>query len=148
MKFEIKNIEEKDKAEIISMMEEFYSSNAVFTNGSYEIFNNDIENCIKDNPYIEGYVFSNNDGILGYAMIAKSFSTEFGKPCIWYEDLYLKKNYRGFGIIPEFVKYIENKYPDCIYRLEAEKENEHACYVYKKLGFEQLPYIEMKKGNK
>ncbi len=148
MKFEIRHMQKQDKDEILVMMKEFYNSPAVHTNGSEEIFKNDIENCINENPYLEGFVFIKNEEILGYAMIAKSFSTEFGKQCIWYEDLYLKKQYRGFGIIPNFVKYIEKIYPNCIYRLEAEKGNKHAFHVYNKLGFEELPYIEMKKENK
>ena len=78
-------------------------------------------------------------------MIAKSFSTEFGKPCIWIEDIYIKKEYRGFGIGSRFLKYIEEKHPDCVLRLEVEAENERAVNVYKKCGFEVIPYMEMKK---
>ena len=42
--------------EVIEMMRIFYASAAVHTNGSEEIFLNDVENCINDNPYLEGYV--------------------------------------------------------------------------------------------
>ena len=47
----------EDKADVLDMMRVFYSSEAVLSNGSEEIFLNDIENCIGDNPYLEGYVF-------------------------------------------------------------------------------------------
>ena len=47
--------------------------------------------------------------ILGYAMIAKSFSTEFGKPCMWIEDLYIREAYRGTGLGSKFLDYIEAK---------------------------------------
>lgn len=140
----IREMTSKDKLEVLSMMKEFYSSDAVSTNGSDEIFNNDFDNCINNNPYLKGFVFYSNNTIGGYAMIAKSFSTEFGKPCIWFEDLYLKPEFRGFGIIPSFIKYIKQNYPECIYRLEVEKENTHAVHVYKKQGFSELPYTEMK----
>ena len=43
--------------QILAMMKEFYVSDAVFTNGSDEIFENDFQNCVNDNPYLEGYVF-------------------------------------------------------------------------------------------
>lgn len=132
-----------DKAEILSMMREFYSSDAVFTNGSDEIFEKDFNACVDNNPYIEGYVFSVATYIVGYGMIAKSFSTEFGKACIWFEDLYIKKDFRGFGIVPKFIEYIKQKYPECIFRLEVEAENSHAVHVYTKKGFKQLPYTEM-----
>lgn len=145
MDFQIRLMQPKDKAEVISMMEVFYASDAVSTNGSPEIFEKDFDTCTGNSPYLEGYVFCCGDVILGYAMIAKSFSTEFGKPCIWLEDLYLKEEYRGQGVIPKFFVYIETEYNDSILRLEVEDENLHAVHVYKKCGFSKLPYTEMKK---
>lgn len=142
-----RHIETKDKLEILTMMKEFYESNAVSTNGSPQIFENDFNNCINNSPYLEGFVFCSGDNILGYAMLAKTFSTEFGKPCIWFEDLYLKKEYRGKGIIKNFFKHIENSYKGSILRLEVESNNFHAIHVYEKSGFKELPYTEMKKEN-
>jgi len=78
-------------------------------------------------------------------MIAKSFSTEFGKPCIWIEDLYLKEEYRGVGIGSSFFQYLEKEYPNTIMRLEVEEDNTRAVAVYRKNGYETLPYMEMKK---
>ena len=134
-----------DKETVLAMMRTFYTSPAVLSNGSEEIFAADIDNCVNDNPYLEGYIFENGGNILGYGMIAKSFSTEFGKPCIWIEDIYLQEQYRNGGIGSAFLKFIEQKYPGCIFRLEAEAENARAIHVYKKCGFEVLPYLELKK---
>lgn len=145
MEFVIRKFFSEDREEILTMMQEFYSSDAVSTNGSLEIFNNDFDNCINSSPYLEGFALCKEKEILGYAMIAKSFSTEFGKPCVWLEDLYLKKDYRDHGIIPKFISYIEEKYPNTILRLEVEEENTHAMHVYNKCGFEKLPYSELKK---
>ena len=141
----IRLMEEKDRAVVLDMMRTFYTSPAVLTDGSEEIYNADIDNCVNDSPYLEGYIFEDNDIVLGYAMVAKSFSTEFGRPCIWIEDLYLKEGYRGNGIGSRFFKYIEKKYPGSIFRLEAEEDNKIAIHVYKKAGFDVLPYVEMKK---
>ena len=141
----IRLIQEKDKPCVIEMMREFYSSPAVFTNGSEQIFEADVDNCIAKSPYLEGYVFEKEGIILGYAMIAKSFSTEFGKPCIWIEDLYLKPKYRKMGIGNEFLSYIETKYPNALFRLEVEEENQGAMHLYQKHGYQILPYTEMKK---
>ena len=134
------------REEVLEMMRTFYASPAVLTNGSEEIFAADFENCVNDSPYLEGYVFEEDNKILGYAMLAKSFSTEFGKPCIWIEDIYIKSEYRGKGIGGSFFEYIGEKYNGYLFRLEAEEENERAVAVYKKCGFEVLPYLEMKKG--
>ena len=141
----IRKMVRDDKDMIINMMRVFYASPAVLSNGSEEIFEADVENCVNDSPYLEGFVFEENGEVQGYGMIAKSFSTEFGKPCIWVEDLYLKAEYRGLGIGTKFFEYLEQNYTDCIFRLEVEEENERAIRVYKKNGFDILPYMEMKK---
>ncbi len=130
-----------------AMMRVFYASPAVSTNGSEEIFQNDIEACVSDNPYAEGFVFWEDAKVVGYAMLAKSFSTEFGLPCIWIEDLYFLEAYRGRGFGSAFFSYVSEAYPDCILRLEVEEENEVAVHTYRKNGFDTLPYTEMKKIN-
>lgn len=141
----IQEMKKEHTDEVFQMMKVFYSSPAVSTNGSDEIFMSDIQNCINDNPYLEGYVFAEQDKIMGYAMAAKSFSTEFGKPCVWIEDIYIKPDYRGKGIGSQFLDYIEQKYRDSILRLEVEEDNTAAVHIYKKSGFDVLPYMEMKK---
>lgn len=145
MQSTIRKMEEKDRCQVMEMMGLFYASPAVLSNGSEEIFRTDVEHCIGECPYLEGYVFEQQAQILGYAMVAKSFSTEFGKPCIWIEDLYIKNPYRGHGIGTDFLQFIQEKYPDSVYRLEVEAENERAVRVYQNSGFEVLPYMEMKK---
>ena len=134
-------------ADVLEMMRTFYASPAVLTNGSEEIFRNDIDNCLNDSPYLEGYVFEREAEIIGYAMVAKSYSTEFGKQCIWIEDLYFKQQYRGMGYGTKFLEYVGKAYPNAVVRLEVEEENERAVHVYKKCGFEVLPYMEMKRRN-
>lgn len=149
-KIKIREMTEAYTEDVLEMMRVFYASPAVLSNGSEEIFRNDIENCVGDCPYLEGYVFTEDNEaseceIVGYAMVAKSFSTEFGRPCIWIEDLYIRQKYRGSGIGTIFFDFMEDKYSDCIFRLEVEGENEKAIHVYEKCGFDILPYMEMKK---
>lgn len=135
----------EDKAAVTDMMRTFYASPAVLSNGSEEIFHKDIENCVGNNPYVEGYIFEDNQHIQGYAMLAKSYSTEYAKACIWVEDLYVKPEFQGLGIGTDFLNYIQEIYPEALFRLEVDKENEKAIFVYKKCGYEELPYMEMKK---
>lgn len=142
---EIKCMTKEFADRVIDMMRIFYASEAVSTNGSEEIFQSNVGQCMNDNPYLEGYVFMDCGKVAGYAMIAKSFSTEFGKKCIWIEDLYLEPAYREMGMGTKFLNYIEQKYADAILRLEVEAENERAVHVYRKNGFTVLPYMEMKK---
>ena len=145
METTIRAMKAEDKECVLSMMRVFYASPAVLSNGSEEIFAADIDTCVSDSPYLEGYILEADGEIQGYTMVAKSFSTEFGKPCIWIEDIYLKEAFRGQGIGKEFFEFITKKYVGCIFRLEVEKENSAAVALYEKCGFAELPYMEMKK---
>ena len=145
MRATIRAMTRADGAAVLEMMRVFYASPAVLSNGSEEIFRNDIENCLNDSPYLEGYVFEDAGVLLGYAMLARSFSTEFGKPCVWVEDLYLRPEARGLGLGSRFLTFAAEKYPDAILRLEVEAENTRAVKVYEKSGFRVLPYMEMKR---
>lgn len=142
---EIKMMEAAHEAAVMEMMKEFYASPAVLSNGSEEIFHNDIAACVCDNPWLEGYVFTEGERLLGYAMVAKTFNCEYGRPCKWIEDLYILPAHRGRGIGGMFLDYIAEKYPDSLLRLEVEEENEGAVALYKRHGFAVFPYMEMKK---
>ena len=120
MKSFVRYMSAADKSAVLDMMRVFYASPAVHTDGSEEIFLNDVENCISDNPYLDGYVIESNLEIQGYAMVAKSFSTEFGRPCMWIEDIYIKDEYRGMGLGNMLMDFILQNYKDCIFRLEVE----------------------------
>ena len=131
--------------EVFEMMRDFYDSPAILHDVSEEVLRRDIDACTSDNPYMEGLVFRAHGGIAGYAMLAKSFSTEFGGICIWIEDLYMKPEYRGGGIGTQFFGYLEKTYQGqaVLLKLEVERGNTWAIEVYKKCGYRELPYMEM-----
>lgn len=140
----IRRMTAEDKPYVLELMRKFFSSDAVLTDGSEEIFVNDIEECISDSPYLEGFVFPDEEGnVKGYAMIAGGYSTEFGRRCIWIEDIYLEEELRGSGAASEFFDYLKSRYPGSINKLEVEEENERAVRAYIKNGFEVIPYLEM-----
>lgn len=139
----MRRMTESDREDVARMMRVFYASDAVLSNGSEEIYQNDITACVSDSPYASGFVFLDEEGkVAGYAMIAHSYSTEFGKPCIWIEDIYLEKSLRGQGFASGFFDYLIEEFPDAVHRLEAEHENEHAVAVYYAKGFDEIPYVE------
>ena len=138
-------MKQEDKNTIFNMMKVFYASDAVITNGSDTIFNNDIDTCISDSPYLEGFTFIKDEKIIGYSMIAKSFSTEFGLPCIWLEDLYILEEYRHKGYGSMFFKYLDENFKNVIIRLEVEEYNLKAIECYKKNNYSFMEYKEMYK---
>ena len=88
-------------------------------------------------------MFEQDGVIAGYGMIAKSFSTEFGKPCVWIEDIYLLPEYRRSGAATKFIQMLRAAYPDAVIRLESEGENVTAIAAYHKNGMTELPYVEL-----
>ena len=140
---QIRKMKPSDENEVLAMMRPFYSSPAVFTNGSETIFRRDFAECISDSPFLEGFILEDSSIILGYAMLAHSFSTEFGRPCAWIEDIYLKPEARGKGFAPKFLSFVREAYPQAVLRLEVEAENTRAVSAYRKSGFGTLPYLEM-----
>lgn len=149
---QIREMREADRAQVVAMMQDFYTSPAVFTDGSIEIYQADVDACVGESPYAEGFMLEwSEEGeavpeVAGYCMVAKSFSTEFGKPCIWVEDIYLLEQFRGKGIAGELFKFLEKRFPEAILRLEVEHDNPRAIRAYEKSGFGTLPYLEMVKG--
>ena len=140
---EIRKFIDADKNIVIDMMRRFYNSPAVITNGSEKIFAANFDACLNDSALIEGYVFVEGEKIIGYGMIAKSFSTEFGGECIWIEDIFIEKNFRGKGFGTRFLNFVREKYPDKNLGLEVESDNVKAVAAYKKFGFKELPYLEL-----
>ncbi len=145
--FSIRKMVKSDTDEVFKMMCDFYSSPAIVHKASESVLKKDIEDCVGDLPFVEGFVFENDGSIAGYSMIAKSYSTEFGGQCLWIEDLYIRPQFRGLGIGTKFFSYIEEFYKnDAVrFRLEVEKDNSRAIEVYKKCGYKQSPYIDMTK---
>ena len=143
MDITIRKMQRDDGNAVIDMMRKFYTSPAVITNGSEKIFAANVENILRGSPYVEGFVFTVEDKIVGYGITAHSYATEFGGECIWIEDLYIEAEYRGRGIGTKFIQYVKEIYPDKIFRLETEHDNDAALKIYKRHGFKELPYLEM-----
>ena len=140
---EIREMRQEDRETVIDMMRRFYRSDALITNGSEEIFESNVDSCLNDSPYVEGFIFIAEGKVIGYGMLAKSFSTEFGSECIWIEDIYLEEEFRGKGIGSRFIQYVKDMYSDKVLRLEAESDNQKAISTYEKNGFRKLPYMEL-----
>ena len=149
----IREMTSKDIDSVLDMMRIFYNSPAVLHKASDDILKKDIEDCISDLPFIEGYIIEHNDEIAGYSMLAKSYSTEYAGICIWIEDLYIKPEYRSLGLGTQFFEFVNNKYDSSSsaaaaavrFRLEVEPSKKQAIQIYKKCGYKELPYIEMTK---
>ena len=139
----IRKMRRDDKDAVIKMMREFYTSAAVITNGSEKIFAANVDNCTGGSNLVEGFIFEIDGEIIGYGILAKGYSTEFGGECIWIEDIFVEENFRGRGIGAKFIQHVKEIHAGKILRLESERGNSKALAFYKKFGFEELPYLEL-----
>ncbi|MDD3809215.1 MAG: GNAT family N-acetyltransferase [Erysipelotrichaceae bacterium] len=146
----IRKIIPHDREKLFAMMREFYDSPALLETVPDEILHRDIDDCLGELPFVEGFVFEKEGEIIGYGMIAKSYSTEFGCVCIWVEDLYLLPLYRGQGLGGKFFGFVEDLYQNqpVRFRLEVEPNNLNAIKAYRKNGYRQLGYVQMAKEKK
>lgn len=142
---EFRKMRTEDTQAVLEMMRIFYDSPAVSHDVPEETLRRNVEVCVSDNPLLEGVVFWEQGQVAGYAMLVKSYATEFGGVCIWLEDIYVKQEYRGRGIGTQFLAYAKEQYREkaMLLKLEVERSNAGAVNVYKRCGFEELPYVEM-----
>ena len=143
MEITIRKIQRGDARAVIDMMRKFFNSPATITNGSEKIFAANVENILSGSTCAEGFVFVDGEKIIGYAVTAKSYSTEFGGECIWLEDIFIEAEYRGLGIGSKFIQRVKERYPEKILRLEAEADDKKLLKFYRRHGFKELPYMEM-----
>ena len=83
----IRTMRREDETAVFEMMRAFYDSPALIHKSSDAVLRRDIADCLSDLPFVEGYIFEEEGEVIGYSMIAKSYTTEYGGLCIWIEDL-------------------------------------------------------------
>ncbi len=140
-------IEEKDREIYLALTKKFYDSDAVLSPVPAEHFEKTFSLLMDGSPLADAFVFEEGGEVVGYALLARTWSQEAGGETIWIEEIYLEPSARGKGYGSAFFRFLENEYAPHAkrFRLEVEKENEGAVNLYRKTGFEFFPYDQMKK---
>ncbi|MDD4714957.1 MAG: GNAT family N-acetyltransferase [Oscillospiraceae bacterium] len=141
----IRKIKREDRACYLEMAKDFYSSDAVHQNIPGECILRTFHELMRSEQYLLGYIMEYKGKTAGYALLAKTFSQEAGGMVLWIDELYVLSEYRRLGLGRAFFSYLKNNLCGNIkrIRLEAESGNQEAISLYKRMGFQNLPYMQM-----
>lgn len=143
----IRNVTAADRALFLQLSEEFYASPAVAHPVPSDFHVRAFDELMRSDAYALGYILCDGEMPAGYALLAKTYSREGGGICIWIEEIYLRPAFRGKGLAKEFFSFAETLGAARL-RLEAEPDNARAIGLYRALGYEPLPYLQMIKERK
>jgi ribosomal protein S18 acetylase RimI-like enzyme len=116
---------------IVKMMQEFYAIDNYPINieESKKLF----EEFITNKNLGKAYLISDNETIVGYAILTFVFSFEYKGKIAFFDELYIKESHRGKGFGQEAVKFIQNealKFKLKLLYLEVEEHNLKAQKLY------------------
>lgn len=143
----IRKIEPKDREIYIKLALKFYSSDAVNHSIPKKYIEDSFDEMMRSDVYLNGYIIEHEGKIVGYALISKTFSCEGGGLTVWIEEAFVLSEYRSLGLGGELFSSLERIYGCELarMRLEVTPDNERAKSLYRRLGFDVLPYRQMVK---
>ncbi len=140
----LRNITPDDYREYKEMSSRFYHSDAVNHSIPDAYFDNTFRQALHKNPAMGLFMLTQEGKTVGYALTAYTFSNEAGGNVMWIEELYIKPEFRGMGFGKQSIRQLMAMHPQVKrFRLEVTAENRSAIALYKALGFEELPYLQM-----
>ena len=139
----IRPFEERDRAKYLELSHKMYHSPAVCHSIDERNFERTFDSIMSGNPYYIGVMVECDDKVVGYGLLALSYSNEAGGMQMVLDELYIEAEYRSRGLGREFFEYAESLPLDIKrYRLEVTHGN-RAKHLYDRLGYEELDYIQM-----
>ncbi len=140
----IRDIQESDRQEFFQMAKEFYGGPACDHDVPTEHFEATLQECMRSKEYSRVLMLEDETGVVGYFLLAITWSNEAGGITIWLDELFFKSSSRGKGYGTEVFDWVEKEYPHAKrFRLEATYSNERAISLYSRLGYKELHYYQM-----
>jgi ribosomal protein S18 acetylase RimI-like enzyme len=141
----IRRFEKRDREEYLAMSEEFYATDAVLSPVPKKNFEKTFDLLLSGSSFVDGYLVEEEGKAVAYALLSFTWSNEAGGMVVWGEELYVRPQYRGKGIGKAVIARIfqDHGKGTARFRLETEESNEDARRLYRRLGFRDLPYLQM-----
>lgn len=145
MPFCLRQPTEEDREDFLRMNAAFYRSDAVdheidpaFAAKTFDAF-------LNHSPFIDMLVAERDDGqLLGYCLLALTWSNEAGGPTAWIDEIYVTPEARGQHVGAAMMHEIHITYTGMRrFRLEVTPRNERAREFHKRFGYEPLEYQQM-----
>ena len=141
----IREVTTAEREVFLQLLDEFYHSPAVLHPVPRTYFERTFQEVTSGSPYARAYLLECGGAPAGYAQLSFTYSTEAGGRVIWVEELYVRPQYQGRGLGGAFFRVLEETYAGqaARIRLEVEPDNDGARRLYGRVGFEELPYMQM-----
>ena len=141
--FSFRRAGERDRGAFLEMSREFYSSDAVLHEIDPSFHEKAFAELARSDAYLMCCLFMSGGHAAGYALLSKMFSRELGGLVVWVEEIYVRSAFRGRGVGGAFFGWLRANVPATAYRLEVNPSNARARGLYRRLGFAELPYVQM-----
>ncbi len=140
----IRDMKPTERQTYLELARAFYQSEAVLHPVPECHLERTFEAVIAGSPYVRCLVFEENGVVMGFALLAITWSQEAGGEVVWVEELFVHPQYRGRGLGTTFFRWLEEQYPRAArFRLEIEPDNKGAEELYRRMGFDFLDYRQM-----
>ena len=140
----IRDFKPDDRDAFLEMATRFYASDAVTHDVDSSVLEATFDAAASDSPYVRGLMIEDEGRPVGFGLLSFTFATEVGGTEVLLEDLFIDDTCRGKGLGTRFFEFVAVEYPDVRrIRLEVTPENTKAQDLYRRLGFEVLPYVQM-----
>ncbi|MBQ3417022.1 MAG: GNAT family N-acetyltransferase [Ruminococcus sp.] len=138
-----REIRESDRELYYRYADIFYHTDAVNAPVPSENYEATFNECLRSDAYLKCYFFEWEGVPCGFSLLSKTFSQEAGGVSVTIEEIYIDEEYRGRGLATEFFRYLKSIPEIMRLRIEVEDDNTGAKRLYERMGFEELPYLQM-----